>query len=140
MTLVAVVLAGRARQIEAQRTAIGAVRQLQGAVFDEQPGFATASRWEHLWFGGVARPRYISFRQSRILFDQPERLQDLHPHLKQLDCLRSLSLESTAIDDEQLALLEDLTQLRLLTLRGTPVTSAAVSRLQERLPNCTIVY
>ena len=139
MTLVAVVLAWRGRQIEAQRAAVTAVHKIRGGVFYHPPDESFLGKVEHAWFGGEARPQYITFRYSPTMFEQPARFEEIQPHLKRLGSLRKLSLEGTSIGDEQLPLLEQLTQLDELNVRGTLVSTAGVARLRERLPGCQIM-
>jgi hypothetical protein len=140
MTLVAGVLTWRTHQIDAQRQAVQAIHKVRGAVFyhKEDPGLL--SKLERAWFNGQARPEYITFRLSHLMYEHPEKLAEIQPHLRQLGSLRRLSLEGTAIGDEQLSLLEELTQLDELNLRGTLVSAEGVQRLRQRLPGCRVIH
>lgn len=140
MTLVAVVFAFRDNQIKAERAAVSAVHQMHGAVLDGPLSSTPAGAWQRLWFGPSTRPTTINFRFARKLFDHPEALAEIQPHLKRLGALRSLSLEGTAVGDEQLPLLAELTQLEVLNLRDTFATDEGVARLKEQLPGCRIDY
>ena len=60
-------------------------------------------------------------------------------HLNGLTNLQRLNLIGTKVSDRGLEHLEVLTTLRWLNLSGTEVTDKGVKRLQQALPNCTIV-
>lgn len=56
-----------------------------------------------------------------------------------LNNLEILSLEGASVTDAGLVHLEKLPKLRRLNLNRTAVTPAGIERLQQALPNCTIV-
>ncbi len=60
-------------------------------------------------------------------------------NLERLTGLRDLVLRETQITNAGLEHLKGLSQLELLDLRGTRVTDEGVKRIQQALPNCTII-
>src|SRR5688500_10911835 len=80
MTLVAVTLTWRARQIERQRAALAALHAVHAAVFypAEQPGLL--GDCQRAWLGGQRRVEYVTFRFSQPMFLEPERFAELQPH------------------------------------------------------------
>ncbi len=61
-------------------------------------------------------------------------------HLARLTQLQELLLDNTQITDAGLAHIAGLTRLQLLGLNDTQVTDEGVKKLQEALPNCTIIH
>lgn len=55
-----------------------------------------------------------------------------------LSHLKSLALDSSKLDDSCIVHLENLSSLELLSVRGTSITPAGVSRLSTELPNCDV--
>jgi hypothetical protein len=139
MTFVAVVLAWRGRQIEAQREAVQAIHRLRGGVFYHEQQSSLVDRWQRIWLGD-SRPEYVTFRLSPRLFEQPAEFDAVQPHLRRLPSLRRLNLEGTSISDAQLPLLVQLTQLDQLNLRGTLVTKEGFNYLRLRMPDCEVAY
>ena len=60
-------------------------------------------------------------------------------HLKALTTLQYLNLPFSKVTDAGLEHLKGLTNLEELDLRATNVTDEGVKKLQQALPNCTIV-
>ena len=61
-------------------------------------------------------------------------------HLKQLTSLKRLDLIGCKITDEGLVHLKQLTNLQKLILYRTNITDAGVADLQMALPNCEILH
>lgn len=61
-------------------------------------------------------------------------------HIKGLTTLQEISLRNTTVSDAGLECLSALKALDILVVRDTQVTKAGVARLQEALPNCTIIH
>jgi hypothetical protein len=139
MTLVALTLAWRARQIDNLRSAVAAVHAIRGAVFYHPESRGLRGDWERAWFDGQRRVEYITLRFSQPMFREPERFAEIQPHLKRLSSLRRLKLTGTSIGDEQLPLLMQLRQLELIDLSDTLVTPEGIKRLKQELPGCQII-
>ncbi len=61
-------------------------------------------------------------------------------HLTGLTDLQRLNLVNTKITDTGMEHLEGLTTLRWLNLYGTEVTAGGVEKLQQKLPDCVILF
>ena len=61
-------------------------------------------------------------------------------HLSKLSRLEKLWLHDTKVTDEGLMHLTSLKQPRQLMVYNTSVSAEGYQRLQEKLPNCLIVY
>ena len=60
--------------------------------------------------------------------------------LRELDNLKWLSLSFTRTSDVEVVHLSSMTQLRGVSLYGTDVSSPTVTRLQDALPQCVVMY
>ncbi len=138
----AVALAIRMGQIEREKAAAAAVRELGGTLISGQETFATSS---FQWLM-PARVVVVSLAGTRATnddltglkaFTRLERLDlgrtaitngALHP-LAGLSGLQTLSLEWTGIGDDDLSQLAGLTKLSMLRIDGTQVTDAGLDNL-----------
>jgi len=60
-------------------------------------------------------------------------------HLKGMSQLETLNLRGTQVSDDGLVHLRGLTTLKSLNLTNTGVTDEGAKKLQQALPNCSIV-
>jgi hypothetical protein len=58
--------------------------------------------------------------------------------LRNLNQVKFIHLDGTQITDACLIHLQDLTDLELLSIRGTQITSEAKTRLRRKLPRCLV--
>lgn len=90
---------------------------------------------------GLARLSSLGELRELHLNDCPRITGAGLAQLERLASLQVLTLRSAAsISDEAVDGLAKLRNLRLLDLRRTPVTKVGASRLQEALPDCTVLH
>jgi hypothetical protein len=82
---------------------------------------------------GFAELTSLTLRNTRIT-------DDGLAYLGEMAKLQLLMLDGTPITDNGLVYLRALTELETLWLTGTQVTSEGVQKLQQTLPNCSIVW
>ena len=137
-----------------QRNAVRAISKSGGAVFyDFQEG-----EWGPNMERPDTRPPGIAWLQDYLGVDLfadiigvDYNLQSAHgdeykitdanvlSSLKDLSQLRTLSLLGTGVTDAALPHIKGLPQLTTLVLLGTKVSDEGVKKLQQALPNCTII-
>ena len=141
-------------------------RDFASIVWDHGAAFRSRPIEHHRWLHPFLPIAYTSTIETVVLFEDKhdgETLVTLVPHMNAFDAFRQLSIQNSAITDDDLVALGRLDNLKMLELKGSNFTDASLAhiatlkhleqldisktritvnglkQLREALPSCCIV-